>query len=149
MIVIQPYEKHHAKAFESINLSWLEGYIGVTDKDCEILANPERMILDQGGIILIAIEDGKAIGTICLEKHADKTLITKLGVAKDQRGKGIGMKLCLAVIDEAREMGLNELWLETSQKLQPAIKLYKKLGFEDMNSASRSPLCDLVMRKKL
>lgn len=149
MITIEAYQKQYAKAFESINLDWLAEFIGITEKDREILAQPERMILAQGGLILIATEDEKAIGTICLEKAGDKTFVTKLGVAKDYRGKGIGMKLCLAVIDEARKLGIGELWLETSQKLQPAIKLYNKLGFQDMNSSSRSALCDVVMKLKL
>jgi len=144
-----PYEDRFAEGFFSINHGWLKEYIGLAEKDLETLKNPRETILQQGGLILLAVYEDQAIGSICLEKAKDKTLITKLGVAKAHRGKGLGTRLCLSIINEARKQGINELWLETSTQLQPAISLYKKLGFEDMNLETRSPLCNVLMRLSL
>lgn len=40
--------------------------------------------------------------------------------------------LGIAALYKAREAGATTVYLETSDKLQPAISLYRKLGFEDV-----------------
>ncbi|NVK82684.1 MAG: GNAT family N-acetyltransferase [Cytophagia bacterium] len=149
MVRVIPFQTKYAEDFKSINLEWLEEYIGVEEADYSILNDPERNIIQKGGLILLALDENELVGTICLEKTIGKTMITKLGVKKSHRGRGIGKQLCLAVLKEAQKRDLREVWLETSQKLQTAIQLYQKLGFEDMNTASRSSRCDVLMRLRL
>ena len=149
MLKIVPFDSKYSASFKSINEQWLNEYIGLDASDLYVLENPEQAILAKGGHILLALENDEVVGTICLEKSGTKTIITKLGVAKMQRGKGIGEKLCLAILELARKKNVQEVWLETSQKLGAAIQLYKKLGFEDMNPNNRSSRCDVVMRLSL
>ena len=149
MLKIVPFDSKYSASFKSINEQWLNEYIGLDASDLYVLENPEQAILAKGGHILLALENDAVVGTICLEKIGTKTMITKLGVDKAQRGKGFGEKLCLAILELARRKNLQEVWLETSQKLVAAIQLYKKLGFEDMNPNNRSSRCDVVMRLSL
>ena len=149
MLKIVPFDSKYSASFKSINEQWLNEYIGLDASDLYVLENPEQAILAKGGHILLALENDEVVGTICLEKSGTKTIITKLGVAKMQRGKGIGEKLCLAILELARKKNVQEVWLETSQKLGAAIQLYKKLGFEDMNPNNRSSRCDVLMRLSL
>lgn len=145
MIKVVPFQDRHAQDFKSINQEWLEEYIGMEESDLQVLNHPRAMIIQKGGSILMAFQGEEAIGTICLEKADNRTMITKLGVKKSHRGQGVGKLLCLSILDEAKKQGLNEVWLETNQKLQAAIQLYKKLGFEDMNAENRSSRCDMLM----
>lgn len=145
MIKVVPFQDRYAQDFKSINQEWLEEYIGMEESDLQVLNHPRALIIQKGGSILMAFQGEEAIGTICLEKADNRTMITKLGVKKSHRGQGVGKLLCLSILDKAKKQGLSEVWLETSQKLQAAIQLYKKLGFQDMNAENRSSRCDMLM----
>ena len=53
-------------------------------------------------------------------------------VAERCRGLGIGKKLLAHVIEHARAMGAERLYLETNRELQSAIHVYESLGFEHL-----------------
>ncbi|NVJ46318.1 MAG: GNAT family N-acetyltransferase [Cytophagia bacterium] len=146
MVVIRPYRSDHTSAFKSINSEWIEEYISLNWEDNLILNNPQKMIIDKGGNIQIASTRANPIGTICLEKCGESLMITNLGVLKGHRGMGVGNSF---VFLYWRKQGASKVWLETSQKLQTAISLSKTLTFEDMNAASRSSRCDVLMRLRL
>ena len=55
-----------------------------------------------------------------------------MGVKKGYQGRNIGKLLGEAIIQKAKEKGGKELFLETNQRLIPAISLYKKLGFKEV-----------------
>lgn len=76
--------------------------------------------------------------------------MAKLGVLKNHKGLGIGRSLCLAVIEKAHELGIDKLYLESSQVLKPALQLYKKLGFvKDLSSVGLTSQCDVKMELTL
>lgn len=43
------YEEAYAKAFYQLNIEWLETFFYVEDFDREVLSNPNKYIIDQGG----------------------------------------------------------------------------------------------------
>lgn len=47
----------------------------------------------------------------------------------NQRGRGIGTALTLAVVDAARRAGLKGLWLSVEPRNKAAIRSYEKAGF--------------------
>ncbi|WP_374602023.1 GNAT family N-acetyltransferase [Arenimonas sp.] len=53
-----------------------------------------------------------------------------MGVAAGHQGRGIGRRLLATAIAGFRELGGRELFLESSSKLGPALKLYQSMGFE-------------------
>lgn len=55
--------------------------------------------------------------------------VMNLAVARPWSGRGIGLRLCLAQLDEARRRGIGALTLEVRAANAPAIALYGKLGF--------------------
>ena len=81
----------------------------------------------------VAIEGGTVVGwcDISPESLPGFTHCGRLGmgVHKDFRGKGIGNRLVVATLDEAREKKLERVELEVFASNQPAIELYKKVGF--------------------
>jgi GNAT superfamily N-acetyltransferase len=53
-----------------------------------------------------------------------------MGVDPDYQGLGIGYALGKAVLQDARERGAKRVYLESNTILEPAIRLYRKLGFQ-------------------
>ena len=61
----------------------------------------------------------------------DEGHITNIAVHPDYRGRGIGEKLVLAMLELARNSGIAGVTLEVRVSNNAAKKLYNKLGFVD------------------
>lgn len=55
--------------------------------------------------------------------------ITNIAVSQNYKGKGIGYKLVLLMIEQGKKQGIDNFTLEVRQSNKPAIELYKKIGF--------------------
>ena len=135
---IIPYHPRYRDDFARLNFAWLEEFFLVEAIDKLVLGNPEDYILDKGGEIYFALDDGRAVGTVAFKKAGDGLYeLTKLGVDNTSQKGGIGRALCMAVIDRFVELGGDLLFLETNQVLSPAIKLYEKLDFVEKQRKMR------------
>ena len=135
-VEIVEYQSQYKKAFYELNRKWIELYWELEPHDIEVLENPEKHILEQGGHIFVALYNGFPVGVCALcpmpkESTYDFEL-AKLAVNNSIQRKGIGLRLCDAVINKAREMGGKILFLESNTRLKPAIALYRKLGFKEL-----------------
>ena len=135
-VEIVEYQPIYRKAFYELNRKWIEMYWALEPHDIEVLENPERHILEKGGHIFVALYNGFPVGVCALcplppEAPYDFEL-AKLAVNNSIRRKGIGHRLCDAVINRARELGGKTLFLESNTRLKPAIALYRKLGFKEL-----------------
>lgn len=68
---------------------------------------------------------------------ADEMHISTIAVHPDQRRRGIGELLIRIAITEARELGAEECTLEVRKSNEPALDLYRKLGFKVFGSRAR------------
>ena len=133
MIKIVPFENMHAAAFKKLNLEWLEAYKLLEPADLKYLDDPQSNILEQGGRILMAINDSFVIGTCAIiMKTSDTAELAKLAVAPDAREKGIGRMLAMESVKEARKMGFKKIFLVSNKKLDSALRLYESFGFKHM-----------------
>lgn len=135
-VEIVDYTPQYRKAFYDLNRNWIELYWELEPHDIEVLDNPDKYILDRGGHIFVALFNGMPVGVCALctmpaESPYDFEL-AKLAVNNSLKRKGIGRKLCDAVINRARELGGRRLFLESNTRLKPAIALYRKLGFTEL-----------------
>ena len=145
-VKIIPYTQQYASDFKRISEEWINEFMKLEEPDISILNDPETNIIDRGGFMFMAEADGQVVGTAALAKKTDTRYeLVKLGVSSEARGLGIGRLLVEHIIAEARKLGLDALYLESSQKLEAALNLYRKLGFEDLNEANRTPQCDVQM----
>ena len=62
----------------------------------------------------------------------DVAELKRLRVADDMRRQGVGTRLTQAVIDWCRAHGFRTLVLNTTTPQKPAIALYKRLGFREL-----------------
>ncbi|MFY9242598.1 MAG: GNAT family N-acetyltransferase [Polaribacter sp.] len=124
------YEDKHQKQFKNINLDWLQKFELYEKADDELLDNP-NVYIDNGATILLAQINNTIIGTICLNP-INKTSyeILKFAVVDGYKGLGIGRKLMQICIDACKEKGVETIILESSSKLQNALIMYKKFGFQ-------------------
>ncbi len=144
---IVDYTPEHHEAFRRLNYEWIERYFEVEEADRESLDDPDHHILDPGGAIVMAVHDGEVVGTCALIKmDGDRYELAKMAVSPEAQGKGIGWLLGQAVLDRARELGATTVYLESNTVLEPAIALYRKLGFKRVTGApSPYARCNIQM----
>lgn len=128
---IVDYAPRWREDFARLNLEWLRRWFVVEPLDHEVLHDPETHILAGGGRILFAVDgDDRAIGTVALLHEGDGVYeLTKMAVAPELRGAGIGRLLMRGALDAFTRLHGRELFLESSRQLAPALKLYESVGF--------------------
>ena len=130
-IEIHDYDPRWRADFARLNVEWLERWFVVEDVDREVLGDPEAHILAAGGRVLFAVDGrGHALGTVALKHEGDGVYeLTKMAVDPAARGRGIGRLLMRRALEVYGELGGRELFLESSAKLAPALRLYESVGF--------------------
>ncbi len=78
----------------------------------------------------IVEKDGEPIGRLYIDRREDEHRLIDIALLPEWRGKGVGSELMRGVLDEAREAGkLVRIHVEQNN---PAMRLYKRLGFEEI-----------------
>lgn len=138
--------------FERINKAWVEQYFSLEPFDIAQLENPQENILDKGGYIIFAKEHDQVLGTVALipSKEADTFEMIKMGVSPEGQGRGIGFLLGKAILEKAKTLRGKKVVLYSSTKLAPALHLYKKLGFQEVDmGCSQYGRCNVKMEISL
>jgi len=98
----------------------------------------EIMCADNNVLVVVCKIKNTIVGTALLSTYkvisGYRGMVDDVVVDSAYRGKGIGKKLMERLLNEGKEMGLDEILLFTGHYRAPAIALYKSLGFELRNS---------------
>jgi len=132
-VQIVDYSPKYQAVFSTLNQEWISRYFKMEEADYKALDDPEGYILNRGGYILIALYEGEPLGVCALIKMDDEQYdfeLAKMAVSPKAQGKNIGFLLATAIVNKAKAIGANKLYLESNTLLKPAINLYHKLGFE-------------------
>jgi DNA-binding MarR family transcriptional regulator len=149
-IQILEYSLKYKKDFKLLNYEWIKKYFKIEEMDRQILSNPEEEILKNGGQIFFAKEKNKIVGTCAIKKISRSRFeLTKMAVNQKSQGKQIGRKLGLAAIEFCKNKNAKEIVLDTSRKLEPALALYRKLGFVIESKLSPSKYARTTVQMKL
>ena len=65
------------------------------------------------------------------------------------RGRGLAPRLMDRCLDEARGLGGRVLRLDSEHRLEAAVKLYRRYGFETISDYNRTPRADVWMELRL
>ena len=93
-------------------------------------------MLHQDGIdlpasrVLIVDEQPCGIALIARREALRASRLAAMGVAKEVRGKGAGSWFMEVLIEEARQRNDREMVLEVIEQNEPAVKLYRRCGFQ-------------------
>ena len=130
-ILIAPLStKADAEAFRTLNEEWITRYFALEEKDRATLGDPQTTILDKGGRIFMVHRAGRSIGCVALIPEEDGVYeLSKMAVAPELRGLGIGRMLLEYAVAQAKAMGARSLYLGSSTKLANAVHLYESVGF--------------------
>jgi putative acetyltransferase len=120
-VSIVDYDDVHQSVFKSLNMEWLDAYNLTEPRDLEALDNPRKAILDEGGVIYLAIISGKVIGSAAVIKDHGQFELAKMAVAKEHRGKGISRLLLDRCIAFTRNAGAKKLILYSNSRLTSAL----------------------------
>lgn len=105
------------------------------------------------GSLYILKEDGILAGCVAMKKHDDvgKTgELKRLYVRPEFRGKGYARKLSEKIVEDAKAVGYDALYLDTLPFLTAAQGLYGSMGFEVCEAYNEDPMgCSIFMRKEL
>jgi N-acetylglutamate synthase-like GNAT family acetyltransferase len=148
-----------ASAFRTLNEEWITRYFTLEPKDRETLGDPKKMILEKGGRLFMAYAAGEppdrvAVGCVALIPLEDGIYeLSKMAVAPEMRGRGVGRRLLEHAIGAAKEIGAKKLFLGSSTKLVNAVHLYESVGFEHVPPEELPPMpyarADVFMQMKL
>jgi N-acetylglutamate synthase-like GNAT family acetyltransferase len=134
MIEIIPFTEEKKEYIKLLNYEWLEKYFKVEPHDVVQLTNPQKEIIDKGGLIFYAKYNNEIVGTYSLIKVNDAEYeLAKMAVTENCKGVGIGKIMMEHCINEAKKIHATILSLFSNTKLEAAIHLYKKYGFVEVD----------------
>ena len=135
VVEIVNYRPEHFMTFKRLNIMWINSHWSLEPHDLEVLNDPDSSILSKGGHIFVALVDGEPMGVVALCRMDGTECdfeLAKLAVDPEARGLGVGEKMCRAALEFARKSGARKIFLESNTLLKPAINLYRKLGFTEL-----------------
>ena len=128
-------------AFRTLNEEWITRHFVMEKKDREILNDPDKEILAKGGHIFMAHAGEEIVGCVALIPMGRGVYeLSKMAVSQKLRGLGIGRKLLLRAIEEAKALGAKSLFLGSSTKLKSAVHLYESAGFRHVPPIEIPPM---------
>jgi DNA-binding MarR family transcriptional regulator len=152
-LTIREYSDDLAMDFYEINAEWINTMFRLEQADRDVLEHPLERIIEPGGAILfVEAPCLGVVGTCALQKTGEKSFeLTKMGVRTSARGLKAGEFLLSAMIDRAKAMHAETLYLLTNKRCEAAIHLYEKIGFRHdaeimARYGSRYERCDIAMR---
>lgn len=114
--------------FQKLTALFDEYLVDIDGDEKDFFAQYNQIYLEN---VIICYENATAIACGAFKKHSDKKVeIKRMFVHPHHRGKSIASKILNELERWAIELNYLEGILETSNKLQNAIALYKKSGYE-------------------
>ncbi|MCQ4636444.1 GNAT family N-acetyltransferase [Anaerovorax odorimutans] len=128
------YDSKYKDKFIEYNKDWIIDNFGTLEKeDEETFENIEKE-LENGAMVYFSIENDEVLAT-CMSKpmQYDTWEICKLASNKHRDHKGSGSAVFEASMNWAIEHGAKKLLLFSNRRLKPAIHIYEKFGFKELN----------------
>tara|TARA_R110002049_G_scaffold278667_1_gene457525 strand:- start:367 stop:834 length:468 start_codon:yes stop_codon:yes gene_type:complete len=140
-IKIIDFDTKYVQSFYDLNIEWLKTFFYVEPFDEEVLSQPDKYIINKGGFIFYATKEDKIVGTVALMPTEETGILelTKMAVLPEERGQKIGQLLLQHCINFGKSQSLKGLILYSNTKLENAIYLYRKYGFEELELETDSP----------
>lgn len=90
------------------------------------------------------------IGTVGIRRLDERNCELKaLYLYSKYHGQGLGYRLITTALEEAKQAGYEAMYLDTISTSERAIKLYKAVGFEEIEQYKETIRSDVFMRKRL
>jgi ribosomal protein S18 acetylase RimI-like enzyme len=125
---IEPFRPPMQSAFRQLVLDGLAEHWGEVDEslnpDLEDVAFTYR-----NDVVLVAVEAGQPVATGILVLQPPAGQIVRMSVHQDDKRRGIGAALVSALVQSARDHGVDHLVVETNAAWTEARSFYQQSGF--------------------
>lgn len=123
-------------------------YLKIQKYDKE-LENPASKYGMPEGRLYLAYVGEELAGCVGLKKldENDQCELKRMYVRPKFRGRQMGEKLLDVILQDARDIGYKEMYLDTLPFLKSAIKMYHRRGFYEIPSYNDSPLDTTIYMK--
>lgn len=123
------------------------GYLSLQNYDEEV-RHLEQKYGMPGGRLYLALWNGEPAGCIGLRRMDEENCeMKRLYVRPQYRDKHIGGKLVRQVIGDARAIGYSHMLLDTFPFLDSAIRMYRALGFYEIERYNDNPIDGCIYMK--
>jgi mannose-6-phosphate isomerase-like protein (cupin superfamily)/N-acetylglutamate synthase-like GNAT family acetyltransferase len=130
---IIPYTEELKEHVKLLNVEWLEKYFRVEEIDVIQLSNPTEEIINKAGFIYYARHNNVIVGTVSLlYVEEGRYELAKMAVTDMAQGLGVGNMLMQHCFNECKRLNIQSLVLYSNRSLRPAIHLYHKYGFSEI-----------------
>jgi putative acetyltransferase len=133
MIKIIENSKNHLQDFIRLNEEWISHYFAIEETDRKLAANPYQVV-DNGGFLFFLMSDDEVLGVCALFNEGDGVYeLARMAVSPAHQGKAYSMQLMEHCIDKLKSIQAKKVYLVSNTKLEAAIHLYKKFGFQTVS----------------
>lgn len=131
----------HARVLFEEYAAWLGVDLCFQNFEKELAELPGAYALPTGRLLL-AFADDQLAGCVALKKLDNGVCEMKRLFLRPQfHGRGFGRQLVNAILEEARAIGYQRMWLDTlSEQMSTAISLYRRLGFKEIEPYYDNPV---------
>ena len=106
--------------------------------------------LDKFKTIFIAYDDSKPVGCLAMKDMEDETIeIGRVYVLSEYRKQGIASSLFAKAEEYAKTCGAKKFTLDTYERFESAVRLYKRLGFYEIENYIEDSPYSVCMEKKI
>lgn len=124
-------------------------YLALQNYEHEIADLPYKYGPQVGGVLHLALVDGKPAGCIGLRKLDDaRCEMKRLYVRPAYRRHKLGDLLVQQIMADAKALGYKQMLLDTLPELDSAIRLYQRHGFDFIPCYNDSPVESTVFMGK-
>jgi carbonic anhydrase len=115
--------------------AWLEVDLCFQNFEQELAALPGEYAPPRGRLLI-----AESAGCVALRPINDEICeMKRLYVRPEHRGSGLGKRLVLSIVEEARGIGYRRMRLDTMPKMDRAQGLYRALGFQEIAAYRYNP----------
>jgi ribosomal protein S18 acetylase RimI-like enzyme len=114
----------------------------------ELESLPGKYSPPQGGLLLGKVEGVFAACGAYRDLGGNIAELKRIYIDPSMRGVGLGRKMTIELIELVRSAGYKTVRLDTLRRLEPAIALYKTLGFVEIEAYNFNPEPDIVYMER-
>lgn len=109
---------------------WGEAWNRRQVEDSLALHNTTALVIDAKGQ-LIDDDQSQAVGFLMARHAPGESELLLIAILPEYRSRGLGIRLIELLYNQVRDLGGDRIFLEMREN-NPAIRLYKKVGFEQI-----------------
>lgn len=128
-LTIQPLHRRQIEDAKAVIIQGCFEFFGHAPMDFEDMADLSDYA-PPSGTFLVLLDGNRVVGTGAIRRLDAQTCeLKRMWFLPDYRGKGDGRKMAESLFEFARSAGYQRVRLDTTEVLERANRLYRRLGF--------------------